>query len=162
MGYPVVVRVERLASSKAGNKAAKGAMKLLLEVVEAADMDDAGCRVNGATLKALGSSVDSCVRVSLVEALGSFDGEGGDAGGTLEERWARQEAREALAARLQEALAKLAHERDHYASQVWCSACSKNGRHDVPRSFKGGQSWCHRHPCVVEVAERTPPAPHAP
>jgi len=110
LGRPQCVRLEQITTAP-GKKATPG-MKILCEAREAADLSDDQCRLSPASLKVLGVHAGGCVRL---QRLASF---AVDDAARLAERAAEQQRREELVAGLQEALAKLAHERDWYMAQA--------------------------------------------
>lgn len=115
LGSPPVVSLERMAVPGKKNSG----MRLLCEVRENAEVADDGCRLSAPTLKIIGSSVNECVRLLVLEkfqsAAGSTSAKPCD---DLEERWAELKKREGLVEQLEQTLQKLSHERQWYKMQA--------------------------------------------
>jgi hypothetical protein len=112
LGHPPVVRIERRAGAKPSKA---GALKLLAEVIENADLADDECRLSAATIKVVGVPAGDCVRLTHLECLSQNNHE---ESAQLEEKLEELRMREDLVEAMQIALNKLAHERDWYMQQA--------------------------------------------
>jgi hypothetical protein len=115
LGHPPVVRIER----RAGVKPSKaGVLKLLVEVVENADLTDDECRLSFATLKVVGVPAKDCVRLTHLECLHNVATSERSAQQPAENRALSGQKRDETIEAMQAELIKLAHERDWYMQQA--------------------------------------------